>query len=151
LKSSARHQLAWAVMLVPMVGSLTACISLDNETGVIPEALRTASANISGNSYPNLAALPQVPKNLPAAGQWTAMEAELLAAASDLARAPNAALPKPGETDTSWSVAERRALDADPRAQPLARDAQLTGPEYEAWAAAERARLEAEIAALPPL
>jgi hypothetical protein len=130
---------------------LSACVTLDDEKGLFPDAVRTAASNIGGQGYPNLAALPELPKNLPSQAAWDRIEKGLGVDASQFQKQAGALPPTVEEIGDNWAQTAQSVLDSDPRAVPLPAEQTMTPAQYEAWAAAERARLEAEIAALPPL
>ena len=130
--------------------ALTGCVSLENEEGRLPDAMRSAINSLTAKGYPDLTKIPDAPTNLPNAATWTALETGLVGQGSRLNNNTDARAPTPDETNLDWAQKERAALDADPRAQPL--PAPVAGAaESPDWAAAARAKLEADLARLPPL
>jgi hypothetical protein len=127
----------------------TGCMSLENEEGRLPDAMRSAITGLTAKGYPDLTKIPDAPKDLPTAANWTALEARLADQGREVANSPNAAALTPEETNLDWAAKEKSALESDPRAEalpPVVAGA-VGSPE---WAAEARAKLEADLARLPP-
>jgi hypothetical protein len=126
--------------------SLTGCMSLANEEGRLPDAMRGAIATLSAKGYPDLTKIPDTPTDLPSQLNWSSLESRLVSQGAALAANPTAALPTSEETNVSWAASARNELERDPRAESLPAGAPST-PE---WATAARAKLNADLARLPP-
>jgi hypothetical protein len=125
------------------------CVSLENEEGRLPDAMRGAIAGLTAKGYPDLTKIPDPPTDLPSSTTWTALETGLIAQGLDLSANPTAAAPTAEETNLDWAQSEKEKLEADPRAAAL--PAVVPGAEgTPEWAAAARAKLEADLARLPP-
>ena len=141
--------------LIKFVASLsigvvcTGCMSLENEEGRLPDALRSAISGLTAKGYPDLTKIPDAPTDLPSATTWSALEARLAAQGKLVAASPSAIAPTAEETNLSWAVTERNRLEADPMAQPLP-PVVAGAPGTPEWAAEARAKLEADLARLPP-
>ena len=127
----------------------TGCMSLENEEGRLPDAVRSAISTLSAKGYPDLTKLPEIPTDLPSGSNWSAVEARLVSQGEQLSQNPGAALPSADETNLNWAEKERAALNNDPRALPLEIDPSGTTNDPN-WAIAARAKLEADLARLPP-
>jgi hypothetical protein len=125
------------------------CVSLENEEGRLPDAMRAAVANLSAKGYPDLTKLPEKPTDLPPNSVWTNLEAGLVEQGKQLSNNPEARPPTPEDTNLDWAEAQRRALNADPRAEPVPPVPIGTESEVE-WATKAKAKLDADLARLPP-
>jgi hypothetical protein len=122
------------------------CVSLENDEGRLPDAMRASMTSLSAKDYPDLTKIPDAPT--PAT--WGALEAGLIAQGQQIAAAPLAAVPTADETNLNWATNARAALESDPLAQPL--PARVAGAPTELEdAAAARAKFDADLARLPPL
>ena len=141
--------------LIKFVASLsiavvcTGCMSLENEEGRLPDAMRSAISGLTAKGYPDLTKIPDAPTDLPSATTWSALEARLAAQGKLVAASPSAIAPTAEETNLSWAVTERNRLEAEPMAQPLP-PVVAGAPGTPEWAAEARAKLEADLARLPP-
>ena len=127
----------------------TGCMSLENEEGRLPDAMRSAISGLTAKGYPDLTKIPDAPTDLPSATTWSALEARLAAQGKLVAASPSAIAPTAEETNLSWAVTERNRLEAEPMAQPLP-PVVAGAPGTPEWAAEARAKLEADLARLPP-
>jgi hypothetical protein len=144
-----RSQLPRLVAAAFFGASATGCMSLENEEGRLPNAMRTAISNLSAKGYPDLTKIPDAPTNLPTAANWAALESGLVSQGNELATNPTAVPPTADEANVDWAETERRALESDPRAQPLP-PVPTDDSEEVRWAAEAKAKLDADIARLPP-
>jgi hypothetical protein len=128
---------------------LTGCVSLESEEGRLPDAMRAAISNLSAKGYPDLTKIPDAPTNLPTATTWSALEAGLVEQGKALSQDPAAVPPTPEETNLDWAEAQRRALNSDPRAEPVP-PVPVGGSDEVKWAADAKAKLDADLARLPP-
>ncbi len=125
---------------------LGACSSLSGDEGFLPEAMRSASATLEAKGYPDLTKIPDLPTNLPSQGAWASMQSSLKNAGAGVQSNPSAATLSAEEANLAWAQEERTRLEASPKAAA----GPLPGEKDENWAAAARAKLEADIANLPP-
>jgi hypothetical protein len=130
--------------------SCAGCVSLENEEGRLPDAVRSAISGLTAKGYPDLTKIPDAPTNLPTAATWGALEQGLVAQGQSVAQNPGAVAPTAEELNQSWAQGARASLEADPRSQPVPPVAVGTQTELEA-AAAARAKFDADLARLPPL
>jgi hypothetical protein len=128
---------------------LGGCMSLENEEGRLPDAMRAAVANLSAKGYPDLTKIPDAPTNVPTAATWATLEAGLVDQGKSLAEDPSATPPTPEDSNLSWAEEQRRALNSDPRAEP-APPVPIDGTSQVEWAAKAKAKLDADLARLPP-
>jgi hypothetical protein len=143
------HLAKRAVVALCLCALGTGCMSLENEEGRLPDAMRGAIAGLTAKGYPDLTKIPDAPTELPSSTTWTSLEAGLVQQGRDLSANPTAATPTAEETNLDWAQSEKEKLEADPRAAPL--PAVVPGAEgTPEWAAAARAKLEADLARLPP-
>jgi hypothetical protein len=138
-----------AVVALALAAFGTGCMSLENEEGRLPNAMRSAISGLTAKGYPDLTKIPDAPKDLPSAATWSGLEAQLAAQGKVVAADPSARAPTAEETNLSWAATERSAVEADPRAQPV--PPVIAGaPGTPDWAAEARAKLDADLARLPP-
>lgn len=133
-----------------LVGLSTACGTLENEEGRLPDAMRTAMRTFSANGYPDLTKLPEAPKYVPSAATWSALEAGLIAQGQEVASSPSASALTPADSDLTWAQTARTDLETEPLAQPIA-PAQSGASNEQEDAAAARAKFDADFARLPPI
>jgi hypothetical protein len=125
------------------------CVSLENEEGRLPDAMRGTINSLTAKGYPDLTKIPDAPTSLPTETTWNALQSGLIGQGAEVSRNPDARAPTPDETNLTWAASERSKLEADPQAQPL--PAPVAGSDNSPdWAAAARAKLDADIARLPP-
>jgi hypothetical protein len=141
---------AKAVVVLSLAAFSTGCMSLENEEGRLPDAMRTTISALTSNGYPDLTKIPDAPTDLPAPATWTALEAGLVRQGKEMAANPAAAAPTSDDTNLSWAQSARLNLEADPRAQPIIAPPAGVQTELES-AAAARAKFDADLARLPPL
>ncbi|MFM1976693.1 MAG: hypothetical protein RL145_1539 [Pseudomonadota bacterium] len=134
--------LALGLVVVP----LSACQTLGQEEGFLPDTIRSASAVLKPGDYPDLTKIPDPPKNLPSQKSWTDLQSGLQADAKIMQANPGSKPIAAGEIDQSWATAEKQAIEANSASTPTSQ----TTAESDAWAAAARAKMEADIARLPP-
>ncbi len=140
---------ARALVAMSLASMSVGCVSLENEEGRLPDAVRAAISGLTAKGYPDLTKIPDAPTNLPTPATWTALESRLVGQGRDLAANPSAVAPTAEETNLSWAATARTNLEADPRSEPL--PAIVAGAEGSPeWAAAAKAKLEADLARLPP-
>jgi hypothetical protein len=132
------------------IGLLSGCMSLESEEGRLPAAMRTAINTFTAKGYPDLTKVPDAPTNVPTPATWTALENGLVDQGKILSRDPAARPPAANETNLSWAERERQALTSDPRAEPVP-PVPVQGSSEAVWAAEAKAKLDADIARLPPL
>lgn len=133
---------ALGFLLVP----LCACQSLDQEEGFLPDTIRSAGAVLKPGDYPDLTKIPDTPKDLPNQKSWANLQAGLQADAKRLEANPNSKPMPADEIDQTWAKAAKQAIDSNSASAQTAQ----TDAESDAWAAAARAKMEADIARLPP-
>ena len=138
-----------ALAVLMAVAFSSGCMSLANEEGRLPDAMRSVISGFTAKGYPDLTKLPEAPTDLPTSANWSALESRLVAQGRALATNPAAIAPTPEETNLAWARTEREALEADPLAQPLQPDPP-GAPSSAQWAADARAKLDADLARLPP-
>jgi hypothetical protein len=126
------------------------CMSLENEEGRLPNAMRSAIAGFTAKGYPDLTKLPDAPTGLPSANAWSALEAGLVKQGQQLGTNPAAVALKPEDSDLRWAQVAKSEVEANPLSQPLVQAPSGTPTELEN-AAAARAKFDADLARLPPL
>ena len=134
--------LALGFLFVP----LSACQTLGQEEGFLPDTIRSASAVLKPGDYPDLSKIPDTPKDLPTQKSWADLQTSLQADAKIVQANPGSKPIAAGEIDQAWAKAEKQAIESN----SASAQAQQTDAESEAWAAAARAKMEADIARLPP-
>jgi hypothetical protein len=137
------------LVALSLAGLCTGCMSLENEEGRLPDAMRSAISGLTAKGYPDLTKIPEAPTDLPSATTWSALETRLTSQGREVATNPKSISPTAEETNLSWAATERTALEGDPRAQPLP-PVVAGAPGTPEWAAEARAKLEADLARLPP-
>lgn len=125
---------------------LCACQTLGQEDGFLPDTIRSASAVLKPGDYPDLTKIPDAPTDLPSQKAWTNLQAGLQADAKRLEANPNSKPMPAGEIDQAWARAAKQTIDSNSASAQAAQ----TDAESDAWAAAARAKMEADIARLPP-
>ncbi len=125
---------------------LGACQSLSQEEGFLPDTIRSASSVLTPRDYPDLTKIPDAPTNLPSQKSWADLQAGLQADAKIMQANPGAKPVSASEIDQTWAKAEQQSIEANSASAPT----QQTAAESDAWAAAARAKMEADIARLPP-
>ncbi len=141
-----RARMALGYLLIVCSTSLTACQSLGGEEGALPDAIRSAGAVVSASGYPDLSKIPATPKDLPSDKSWRDFESGLKRDARRLALKAGAQPVTAMEIDQAWASQAKLSLEAVPNALPT----QTTPTEDANWAAKARAKIEADIARLPP-
>jgi hypothetical protein len=126
------------------------CVSLESEEGRLPAAMRTAINTFSAKGYPDLTKIPPVPTDVPTAANWSALESGLVTQGKALTNNPAARPPTTDEANLSWADAARRTITEDPRSEPVP-PVPIDGSQEAQWAAEAKAKLDADIARLPPL
>ena len=139
-------RLSGAVALGLLVVPLSACQTLGQEEGFLPDTIRSATAVLTPRDYPDLSKIPDAPTNLPSQKSWADLQAGLQGDAKIVQADPSAKPVTAAEIDQTWAKAEKQAIDAN-AASTLT---QQTAAEPDAWAGAARAKMEADIARLPP-
>lgn len=134
--------LALGLIVVP----LSACQTLGQEEGFLPDTIRSASAVLKPGDYPDLSKIPDAPKDLPSQASWTDLQADLQADAKIVQANPGSKPIAAGEIDQTWAKAEKQAIETNSASAQTTQ----TAVESDAWAAAARAKMEADIARLPP-
>ncbi|MCA3692395.1 MAG: hypothetical protein IOB61_03410 [Aquidulcibacter sp.] len=129
-----------------MAASLGACQSLSQEEGFLPDTIRSAGSVLTPRDYPDLTKIPDAPTNLPSQKSWAELQAGLQASAKVLEANPSSKPVAASEIDQAWAKAEQQAIEANAASVPT----QQNAAESDAWAAAARAKMEADIARLPP-
>jgi hypothetical protein len=109
--------------------------------------MRAVAGDVQGTGYPDLARVPPAPTNLPGAAQFSRLEDRLVQERRALDANRRARPATAAELSQAWADQSRSQMDQDPRSEPVAD----TSAEAEAWAAAERARMEALLRRLPPV
>jgi hypothetical protein len=132
-----------------LLTSTSGCMSLENEEGRLPDAMRAAISNLSAKGFPDLTKIPDAPQDLPSTSTWKSLESGLVAQGKSLAANPGAVAPTAEETNLDWAETQRRALNADPRAEPVP-PVPIEGSDEVRAAAAAKAKLDADLARLPP-
>ncbi len=130
--------------------SATACMSLANEEGRLPDVMRSAITGLTARGYPDLTKIPDAPTDLPTARTWSSLEARLVQQGATLRANPLATAPTADDINLEWAAQAQAGLEADPRAQALP-PVVAGSPGTPEWAAQERAKLDADLARLPPL
>jgi hypothetical protein len=125
---------------------LCACQTLGQEEGFLPDTIRSAGSVLKPGDYPDLTKIPDAPKDLPSQTSWENLQSGLQADANRLEANPNSKPMLADEIDQTWAKATKQAIDSN---SASAQTAQTDG-ESEAWAAAARAKMEADVARLPP-
>jgi hypothetical protein len=143
------RKVAPVIAMLTLCLGTTGCVSLENEEGRLPRAMRASIATLSAKGYPDLTKIPDAPTDLPTAANWTSLEAGLVAQGNTLSTDPMAVPPTTDEANLGWAKAAQTAFDGDPRAQPLP-PVQPGSENDVSWAAAAKAKLEADLARLPP-
>jgi hypothetical protein len=133
---------ALGFLLVP----LCACQTLGQEEGFLPDTIRSAGAVLKPGDYPDLSKIPDAPKNLPSQKSWASLQSGLQADAKRLEANPNSKPLRADEIDQTWAKAAKQAIDSNSASAQTAQ----TDAESDAWAAAARAKMEADVARLPP-
>ena len=134
--------LALGLFFVP----LSACQTLGQEEGFLLDTIRSASAALKPGDYPDLSKIPDTPKDLPTEKTWADLQASLQADAKIVQANPGSKPIVAGEIDQTWARAEKQAIESNSAsAQTMQTDA-----ESDAWAAVARAKMEADLARLPP-
>lgn len=134
------------VVLGLVAASLGACQSLSQEEGFLPDTIRSAGSVLTPRDYPDLTKIPDAPTNLPSQKSWAELQAGLQASAKVLEANPSSKPVAASEIDQAWAKAEQQAIEANAASVPT----QQNAAESDAWAAAARAKMEADIARLPP-
>ncbi|WP_157893647.1 hypothetical protein [Aquidulcibacter paucihalophilus] len=134
------------VVLGLVAASLGACQSLSQQEGFLPDTIRSAGSVLTPRDYPDLTKIPDAPTNLPSQKSWAELQAGLQASANVLEANPSSKPVAANEIDQAWAKAEQQAIEANAASAP----AQQNAAESDAWAAAARAKMEADIARLPP-
>ena len=129
-----------------IVGPLSACQTLGQEEGFLPDSIRSASAVLKPGDYPDLTKVPDAPANLPSQKSWADLKAGLQADAKIVQANPGSKPIAAGEIDQTWAKAEKQAIEANSASAQTTQ----TDAESDAWAGAARAKMEADIARLPP-
>jgi hypothetical protein len=101
---------------------------------------------IKPGDYPDLTKIPDAPTDLPSQKVWANLQSGLQADATRLEANPNSKPMPAGEIDQAWARAAKQAIDSNSASAQAAQ----TDAESDAWAAAARAKMEADIARLPP-
>jgi hypothetical protein len=125
---------------------LCACQTLGQEEGFVPDTIRSASAVLKPGDYPDLTKIPDAPTDLPSQKAWANLQSGLQADAKRLDANPNSKPIPAGEIDQTWAKAAKQTIDSNSASAQTAQ----TDAESDAWAAAARAKMEADIARLPP-
>ncbi|OYU76820.1 MAG: hypothetical protein CFE32_08520 [Alphaproteobacteria bacterium PA3] len=133
---------ALGILFVP----LSACQTLGQEEGFLPDTIRSAGAVLKPGDYPDLSKIPDAPKDLPSEKSWAALQSGLQADAKVVAANPGSKPIAAGEIDQTWAKAEKRSIESNSASAQTTQ----TDAESDAWAAAARAKMEADIARLPP-
>ena len=133
---------ALGLLFVP----LCACQTLGQEEGFLPDTIRSASAVLKPGDYPDLTKIPDAPTDLPSQKAWANLQSGLQADAKRLDANPNSKPIPAGEIDQAWAKAAKQTMDSNSASAQTAQ----TDAESDAWAAAARAKMEADIARLPP-
>lgn len=128
------------------VGFLGACQSLGQEEGFVPNTIRSANSVLKPGDYPDLSKIPDAPTNLPSQKSWTELQAGLQADAKKVQANPGAKPVTASEIDQSWAAQEKQSIEANSASVPT----EQTTAESDAWATAARAKMEADLARLPP-
>jgi hypothetical protein len=136
--------IAWLAAACGACGALAGCSSIADQEGLLPDAVRAATAQATGADYPDLSKIPPAPVALPDRQTWREFEWGLEREARQLAANPAAAPLTQAQLNDDWGRAARDALLADPRSAPP-----TLNDDPAAWAAAERARMDALFARLP--
>lgn len=134
--------LALGLIVLP----LGACQTLGQEEGFLPDTIRSASAVLKPGDYPDLTKIPDAPTNLPSQKSWVDLQAGLQADAKIMQANPGSKPVAAGEIDQTWAKAEKQAIETNTASAQTTQ----TNAESDAWAAAARAKMEADIARLPP-
>jgi hypothetical protein len=133
---------ALGMLFVP----LSACQTLGQEEGFLPDTIRSAHSVLKPGDYPDLSKIPDSPKDLPSEQSWSDLQSGLQADAKIVHANPGSKPVAASEIDQAWAKAAQQAIESNSAsAQPAQTDA-----ESDAWAAAARAKMEADIARLPP-
>ena len=140
---------AKALAALSVVTLSVGCVSLENEEGRLPDAMRSAISNLTAKGYPDLTKIPDAPTDVPTSATWTALESRLVMQGRDLSANPSAVAATPEETDLSWAATAKNSLESDPRSEPVPPIA-IGGEGSPDWAAAAKAKLDADLARLPP-
>jgi hypothetical protein len=134
--------IALGLLFVP----LCACQTLGQEEGFLPDTIRSASAVLKPGDYPDLTKIPDAPTDLPSQKAWANLQSGLQADAKRLDANPNSMPIPAGEIDQTWAKAAKQTIDSNSASAQTAQ----TDAESDAWAGAARAKMEADIARLPP-
>jgi hypothetical protein len=134
--------LALGLALVP----LCACQTLGQEEGFLPDTIRSAGGVFKPGDYPDLTKIPVTPKDMPSQKSWANLQSGLQADAKRLEANPNSKPMPAGELDLTWAKTAKQAIDSNTASAQTAQ----TEAESDAWAASTRAKMEADIARLPP-
>lgn len=134
------------VMPLSMLLFVGACQSLKTEEGFLPDALRSAGAVIQPGDYPDLRKIPDPPKDLPTQKAWADLQDGLTRDGQAVDARPGAGPITKAEADQSWAAAAKALVDANPASAPT----MLNDAQSEAWAEEARAKMEADLARLPP-
>jgi hypothetical protein len=150
LKSAKKMSLRRSVACLPFLAlAVSGCTTLAAEEGRLPQAMRGAIATFTAKGYPDLSKIPDVPQDVPSENNWSNLEAGLVQQGKAVSASPLASAPTPEETNQTWADGARASLETDPRAQPLSPPQPGTPSEAE-WAAQAKAKLDADLARLPP-
>lgn len=96
-----------------LAGLLSACVSVERQSGPLPEWARDRAAEVQGKGYPSLANVPDKPVGLPDLAEWIVRRDQLEALNARMAASPCAIVPK---TDAeAWARATGGPVAADPR------------------------------------
>lgn len=134
--------LALGLFFVP----LSACQTLGQEEGFLPDTIRSARAVLNPGDYPDLSKIPEIPKDLPTQKAWADLQTSLQADAKIVQANPGSKPIAAGEIDQTWAKVEKQAMESN----SASAQTKQTDAESDAWAAAARAQMEADIARLPP-
>lgn len=112
----------------------------------MPDTIRSARAILKPGDYPDLSKIPETPKDLPSQKSWADLQMGLQADAKIVQANPGSKPIAAGEIDQTWAKAEKQAIESN----SASTQTKQTNAESDAWAAAARAKMEADIARLPP-
>jgi hypothetical protein len=136
------------VALAVLTGVLvSACATVEDIAGPLPEAMRTTMSDVDGRGYPDLTKVARAPTNLPTTAAFDRIESRLVQERRAVDANRSAAVLTPAQQSVAWADVPRAQMNSDPRSAdvPDTLDAAI------AWAQAERARMEALLRQLPPV